>query len=399
MAHHVLLVAGARPNFIKVAPVLRALDARGTFRVTLVHTGQHYDEAMSGGFFRTLGIPEPDVNLSVGSASHAVQTARIMERFEPVIESERPACIVVFGDVNSTAACALVAAKLLVPIVHVEAGLRSFDRTMPEEINRIVTDALSGLLLTSEPAGRRNLLAEGRPEAAIVDIGNVMIDSLEHMRAQMEALEPGRHHGLARGRYGVVTLHRPSNVDDPTVLQGVLQCLERCAADVPLLFPVHPRTRARIDALGLSLGSALRLVDPVDYIESLALQAGAAVVFTDSGGIQEEASHLDVPCLTLRPNTERPITVELGTSTLVGNDPVAIEQAFLAILAGSYKKASPIPLWDGHAAERAAAAIEGWLDSAASDRPFDPDTAAGRHDTRAREALGVQRAGRTSKPR
>ena len=248
-----MLVAGARPNFIKVAPVLRALDARGTFRVTLVHTGQHYDEAMSGGFFRTLGIPEPDVNLSVGSASHAVQTARIMERVEPVIEAGKPACIVVFGDVNSTAACALVAAKLLVPVVHVEAGLRSFDRTMPEEINRIVTDALSGLLLTSEPAGRRNLLAEGRPETAIVDIGNVMIDSLEHMRAKVESMEPWRAHGFHRRQYGLVTLHRPSNVDDPAVLQRVLRCLERCAAEVPLLFPVHPRTRARIDALGLSL--------------------------------------------------------------------------------------------------------------------------------------------------
>ena len=358
-----MLVAGARPNFIKVAPVLRALNARGTFRVTLVHTGQHYDEAMSGGFFRLLGIPDPDVNLNVGSASHAVQTARIMERFEPVLEEHKPACIVVFGDVNSTAACALVAAKLLVPVVHVEAGLRSFDRTMPEEINRIVTDALSGLLLTSDPAARPNLVAEGRPEASIVDVGNVMIDSLEHMRAEMEKLQPWTRFGFERGAYGLVTLHRPSNVDDPATLARVMATLERCTAEVPLLFPVHPRTRARIDALGLSLGSALRLLDPVDYLESLALQAGAAVIFTDSGGIQEEASHLDVPCLTLRPNTERPITVELGTSTLVGNDPAAIELAFRAILAGSYKKASPIPLWDGHAAERAASAIDAWLES------------------------------------
>ena len=244
MPFHVMLVAGARPNFIKVAPVLRALSARGSLRVTLVHTGQHYDDAMSGAFFRLLGMPEPDVNLNVGSASHAVQTARIMERFEPVVLERRPDCVVVFGDVNSTAACALVAAKLLVPAVHVEAGLRSFDRTMPEEINRIVTDALCDLLLASEPAARPNLLAEGRPAGSIVEIGNVMIDSLEHMRPRMEALAPWEQYGFARGRYGLVTLHRPSNVDDPGVLRRVLDCLERCAAEIPLVFPVHPRTKA-----------------------------------------------------------------------------------------------------------------------------------------------------------
>ena len=361
MTHHVMLVAGARPNFIKVAPVLRVLNARGTFRVTLVHTGQHYDDAMSGGFFRLLGIPDPHVNLNVGSASHAVQTARIMERFEPVLEEHKPACIVVFGDVNSTAACALVAAKLLVPVVHVEAGLRSFDRTMPEEINRIVTDALSGLLLTSDPAARPNLLAEGRPAASIVDIGNVMIDSLESMRGEMEKLQPWACFGFERGAYGLVTLHRPSNVDDPATLARVMATLERCAADLPLVFPVHPRTRARIAEAAPAADGRLKLVEPVDYLESLALQVGAAVVFTDSGGIQEESSHLGVPCLTLRPNTERPVTVELGTSTLVGNEPARIEAAFLAVRAGTYKKARPIPLWDGHAAERAAAAIEGWL--------------------------------------
>jgi UDP-N-acetylglucosamine 2-epimerase (non-hydrolysing) len=366
MPFHVMLVAGARPNFIKVAPVLRALSARDSFRVSLVHTGQHYDDAMSGAFFRLLGMPEPDVNLNVGSASHGVQTARIMERFEPVVLERRPDCVVVFGDVNSTAACALVAAKLLVPAVHVEAGLRSFDRTMPEEINRIVTDALADLLLVSEPAGRPNLLKEGRPEASIVDIGNVMIDSLEHMRPRMEALAPWERYAFERGRYGLVTLHRPSNVDDPAVLRRVLDCLERCAAEFPLVFPVHPRTKARIGNLGMSLDGALRLVDPVDYLESLALQAGAAVVFTDSGGIQEESSHLGVPCLTLRPNTERPVTVDMGTSTLVSNDPARIEAAFQEVLSGSYKQARPIPLWDGHAAERAAVAIEYWLDRSSS---------------------------------
>jgi len=366
MPFHVMLVAGARPNFIKVAPVLRALSAHGSFRVTLVHTGQHYDDAMSGAFFRLLGMPDPDVNLNVGSASHAVQTARIMERFEPVVLERHPDCVVVFGDVNSTAACALVAAKLLVPAVHVEAGLRSFDRTMPEEINRIVTDALCDLLLASEPAARPNLLAEGRPADSIVDIGNVMIDSLEHMRPRMESLAPWERYGFARGSYGLVTLHRPSNVDDPAVLRRVLDTLERCAAEVPLVFPVHPRTKARIGALGLSFDGAMKLVEPIDYLESLALQAGARVVFTDSGGIQEESSHLGVPCLTLRPNTERPVTVELGTSTLVGNDPARIEAAFREVLSGTYKEARPIPLWDGHAADRAAVAIESWLERSSS---------------------------------
>jgi UDP-N-acetylglucosamine 2-epimerase (non-hydrolysing) len=363
-----MLVAGARPNFIKVAPVLRGLSARGSFRATLVHTGQHYDDAMSGAFFRLLGMPEPDVNLSVGSASHAVQTARIMERFEPVVLERRPDCIVVFGDVNSTAACALVAAKLLVPAVHVEAGLRSFDRTMPEEINRIVTDALCELLLASEPSARPNLLAEGRPADSIADIGNVMIDSLEYMRPRMEVLAPWERYGFERGGYGLVTLHRPSNVDDPAVLRRVLDCLETCAAELPLVFPIHPRTKARIGDLKLPPDDGLKCVDPVDYLESLALQAGSAVVFTDSGGIQEESSHLGVPCLTLRPNTERPVTVEMGTSTLVGNDPARIEAAFRTVLSGTYKQTHPIPLWDGHASVRAAAAIESWLARSSSRR-------------------------------
>jgi UDP-N-acetylglucosamine 2-epimerase (non-hydrolysing) len=237
---------------------------------------------------------------------------------------------------------------------------------MPEEINRIVTDALCELLLASEPAARPNLLAEGRPADSIVDIGNVMIDSLEHMRPRMEALAPWERYGFARGGYGLVTLHRPSNVDDPAVLRRVLDCLERCAAEVPLVFPVHPRTKARMSECGMPPGSALKVIEPIDYLESLALQAGARVVFTDSGGIQEESSHLGVPCLTLRPNTERPVTVELGTSTLVGNDPARIEAAFREVLSGTYKKTRPIPLWDGHAAVRAAAAVESWLERSSS---------------------------------
>lgn len=361
--HTVMLVAGARPNFIKVAPVYRALRARECFRVVLVHTGQHYDDAMSGGFFRLLDIPEPDVNLRVGSASHAVQTARIMERFEPLLQERKPDCIVVFGDVNSTAACALVAAKLMVPAVHVEAGLRSFDRTMPEEINRVVTDVLCELLMTSEPSGRHNLIAEGRPEGVIREVGNVMIDSLEWVRPKMETLAPWEAYGLQRATYGLVTLHRPSNVDAPGVLVQILECLERIASDLPLLFPIHPRTRSRIEILARPNRGRLRLMEPVDYLESLALQAGAAVVFTDSGGIQEESSHLGVPCLTLRPNTERPVTLELGTSRLVGNQAADIEAAFHEVRHGRHKKAKQIPLWDGRAAERVASALEEWLNT------------------------------------
>jgi UDP-N-acetylglucosamine 2-epimerase (non-hydrolysing) len=366
----VMLIAGARPNFVKIGPISRALRARPGFDVTLVHTGQHYDRSLSGDFFRTLDIPDPDVNLEVGSGTHAAQTARIMERFEPVLDDLRPDCIVVVGDVNSTIACALVAAKRMVRVVHVEAGLRSFDRTMPEEINRILTDAISDLMLTSEPSGRRHLLTEGRPEEAIRHVGNVMIDTLEWVRPKMEAMAPWVAYGLTRGGYGLVTLHRPSNVDDPDVLRGILDCLVRVSADLPLMFPAHPRTVARIDALGWKAGEKaskkagggrLQLTEPVDYVESIALQAGAAVVFTDSGGIQEEASHLNVPCLTLRANTERPITVDLGTSTLVGSDPARIEAAFRKVRSGTYKKASRIPLWDGKTAERIADVLEEWV--------------------------------------
>ncbi len=367
---NVMLIAGARPNFVKIGPISRALRARPGFDVTLVHTGQHYDRSLSGDFFRTLDIPDPDVNLDVGSGSHAAQTARIMERFEPVLDDRRPDCIVVVGDVNSTIACALVAAKKMIRVVHVEAGLRSFDRTMPEEINRILTDAISDLMLTSEPSGRRHLLTEGRPEDAIRHVGNVMIDTLEWVRPKMEAMTPWAAYGLTRGGYGLVTLHRPSNVDDPDVLRGILDCLVRMSADLPLVFPAHPRTVARIGALGWTagekegdkaLGARLQFTEPVDYVESIALQAGAAVVLTDSGGIQEEASHLDVPCLTLRANTERPITVDLGTSTLVGSDPARIEAAFREVRGGTYKKASRIPLWDGHTAERIADVLESWV--------------------------------------
>jgi UDP-N-acetylglucosamine 2-epimerase (non-hydrolysing) len=353
---NLVLVAGARPNFVKVAPVLRALRAHAGLRATFVHTGQHYDDALSESFFRTLDIRAPDVNLEVGSASHAVQTARIMERFEPVLTGDRPTAVVVFGDVNSTAACALVASKLVIPVVHVEAGLRSRDRSMPEEVNRIVTDALSDLLFASEPSGAVNLRAEGHPEHAIVEVGNVMIDSLEWIRPRAEAAAPWRAHGLDRKGYGLVTLHRPSNVDDLDVFARVVGALNEIAAELPLLFPVHPRTRGQVERVKLHPG--IRVIAPVDYIESIALQGGARVVLTDSGGIQEEASCLNTPCLTLRPATERPITAELGSSTLVGNDPNAILAAYAEVRRGTYRQSQPIPLWDGHAAERVATVLE-----------------------------------------
>jgi len=357
----IMLVAGARPNFIKLAPVLRALRVRAGLSVDLVHTGQHYDDAMSGSFFRLLDIPRPDVNLDVGSASHAVQTARIMERFEAVLLERRPDCVVVFGDVNSTAACSLVAAKLPVRIAHVEAGLRSGDRTMPEEINRIVTDALAGLLLASEPSGVEHLLREGKPAESIRLVGNVMIDSLNWVLPRVRDLKPWERYGLDRGGYGVLTLHRPSNVDDPAVLRRLMECLVEITAEVPLIFPAHPRTRKALECFGWVPSRGFRLTEPVPYTESIALQAGAALVMTDSGGVQEEASCLGVPCLTLRENTERPITVELGTSTLVGNEPSRIWSTFRSVRSGIYKKASPIPLWDGQAAERTAETIENWL--------------------------------------
>ncbi|MCG3174830.1 MAG: UDP-2,3-diacetamido-2,3-dideoxy-D-glucuronate 2-epimerase [Myxococcota bacterium] len=356
-----LLVAGARPNFIKVAPVCHALAGHPRLGFTLVHTGQHYDDAMSRRFFEVLDIPAPGVNLEVGSGSHAVQTARIMERFEPVVAERKPAAVVVFGDVNSTAACALVACKLNTPVVHVEAGLRSFDRTMPEEINRIVTDVLSSLLLVSEPSGLRNLLNEGISRDKIVEVGNVMIDSLQRVRPRVEAQQPWTTFGLSRGGYGLVTLHRPANVDDDTVLKALLGALGRVSEKLPLIFPMHPRTRARIQQLGWNPPAGFQMVEPVSYIDSIGLQLGARVVLTDSGGLQEESSCLGTPCLTLRPNTERPVTVELGSNIILGNDPAAVESAVHEVIAGRIKRAQPIPLWDGRAAERVVAAMDAFL--------------------------------------
>lgn len=364
----ILHVAGARPNFMKVAPVLRALDARASTNI-LVHTGQHYDAKMSATFFDDLGLPEPDVHLEVGSGSHAVQTARIMERIEPVLEERRPDLTVVVGDVNSTVAAALVCAKLHLPVAHVEAGLRSFDRTMPEEINRILTDQLADLLFTTSPEAEGNLVREGVSRERIHFTGNPMIDSLDRHLERARASRILEEIGLTEQDYALVTLHRPSNVDDPETLRGILKALSEVAQATPVLFPAHPRTVKMMQTHGLDglialggrpAGGVITCVDPVGYVDFLRLIADSRVVLTDSGGIQEETTILGVPCLTLRHNTERPITCTMGTNTLLGTDPAAIARAGLAAIAAPRPDPVRPPLWDGHAGERIADVILKW---------------------------------------
>lgn len=349
----VVHVAGARPNFVKVAPLVAAFEARGA-EAPVVHTGQHYDERMSRLFFEDLGIPRPRVDLGVGSGSHARQTALVLERFEKVVEDERPDLVVVVGDVNSTVACALAAVKLGVPVAHVEAGLRSFDRTMPEEINRLATDAVSDLLYCSEDSGMANLAAEGVAAWRRVLAGNVMIDTLLRHRERAAALGTAERLGLPRD-YGVVTLHRPSNVDDPADAARAADALAGAARRVPLVFPLHPRTRRAFETHGLlsRLGPGVRMTEPLGYLEFLSLLSGARVVLTDSGGVQEETTVLGVPCLTLRRNTERPATVSDGTNRITGADPAAVAAAAEDALAGRFPVRRP-PLWDGRAAERIA---------------------------------------------
>jgi len=353
---HILHVVGARPNFMKVAPVLRALATRSGIQQTLVHTGQHYDANMSDVFFEQLGMPAPDVNLEVGSGSHAQQTAQIMSKFELVVLERKPDFVVVYGDVNSTVAAALVCAKLMVRVAHVEAGLRSYDRTMPEEINRIVTDRLADLLFTPSTDGDENLIREGVDQGRIHFVGNVMIDTLIRMLPAARKCIPAE----LPERYALVTLHRPANVDDLDWLSSMLQTLGDIGEGMAVLFPVHPRTRQRLAEAKLDRvnGDRLRLMEPLPYLDFLALQTRATVVITDSGGIQEETTFLGVPCLTVRENTERPVTISAGTNILVGRDPERIRVGVADVLAGNWVKGRVPELWDGHAAERIAAIIE-----------------------------------------
>jgi len=356
---HIFAVVGARPNFMKVAPVMQALTATGRFKLSLVHTGQHYAPEMSDDFFRDLGMGRPDFHLEVGSASHAVQTARILERFEPVVLEQRPDLVLVAGDVNSTFACALVAAQLRVQVGHIEAGLRSRDRNMPEEVNRLLTDSISDILFTTSRDGDANLIAEGVEREKIHFVGNTMIDTLRRFETAARSSDAPAKHGAASGKYLLVTLHRPSNVDSPEGLERVFAYLTEAAGRMPVLFPVHPRTKASLERLGrwtaLEATPSLRLLPPLGYPEFLALTAQARAVLTDSGGVQEETTALGVPCFTLRPNTERPVTVTAGTNLIV-SDQVAKHIALLdALLAGRLAPRDVRPeLWDGHAGERIA---------------------------------------------
>jgi UDP-N-acetylglucosamine 2-epimerase (non-hydrolysing) len=372
--YRILCVVGARPNFMKMAPIMAAFAKLGPqVEAKLVHTGQHYDVAMNHQYFQALGIPDPDINLEVGSGSHAQQTADVMKRFEPAMDEVEPAAVLVVGDVNSTIACALVAAKKGVPVIHVEAGLRSFDRAMPEEINRVLTDQLSDLLFTTEESGADNLAKEGIAAERVHFVGNVMIDTL---RANLERAIPVDQIAADAGRagfldqrqegYAVLTLHRPSNVDDPAILRGLLETAAAISARTPVIFPVHPRTKATIEKFGLSSlldRPDVLLLPPMGYLEMLGLMKDARVVLTDSGGIQEETTALGTPCITLRNNTERPITVDEGTNTIAGNDPAHIMAAYNDLMPGGGKAGRVPHYWDGRAAERIAAIVLDWLKS------------------------------------
>jgi UDP-N-acetylglucosamine 2-epimerase (non-hydrolysing) len=360
----VIHVIGARPNFMKAASVIAALAGLDGMSQVLVHTGQHYDVNMSDIFFQQLGMPEPHINLEVGSGSHARQTAEIMSRLEPVVLESKPDLLLVYGDVNSTVAAALVCTKLLIPVGHVEAGLRSFDRTMPEEINRLLTDQIADLLFTPSIDGNENLMREGVAPEKIHLVGNVMIDTLVRLFPLAENRAIINELGLREHGYGLVTLHRPSNVDDQAVLNSIIGTLNKISLTLPLIFPVHPRTRERIADCDLFCGNGdLHLIEPLGYLDFLALQRSAKLMITDSGGIQEETTYLGVPCLTLRENTERPITVDIGTNTLVGRDMERLIAEVKRILRGERKQGQVPPLWDGHAAERVAEVILNWKHS------------------------------------
>jgi UDP-N-acetylglucosamine 2-epimerase (non-hydrolysing) len=370
----ILCVVGARPNFMKIAPVIRAMkEAFPPVPVLLMHTGQHYDPEMYSQYFTALGIPDPDINLEVGSGTHAVQTAEIMRRFEPVLDRERPAAVLVVGDVNSTLACALVAVKKGVPVIHVEAGLRSFDRAMPEEINRVLTDQISDMLFTTEKSAHANLLREGIAESRIHFVGNVMIDTLRYnLKQAVPAAKTLGQHGAtaewAQNGFAMLTLHRPSNVDDPVTLRSLLTSIREVSRRLPVAFAMHPRTRAKVEQNGL--GSLLETptiltLPPLGYLEMLGLMQASKVVLTDSGGVQEETTALGVPCVTLRDNTERPITAEQGTNTIVGQDPARILAVVDDILRTGGKTGRMPELWDGRTSQRIAAVLREWLDRTA----------------------------------
>jgi UDP-N-acetylglucosamine 2-epimerase (non-hydrolysing) len=365
----IFLIAGARPNFMKIAPIIRALRADGRLRWKLIHTGQHYDRDMNDVFFEELGIPKPDVFMACGGGSHAEQTAKIMVGFEALCLECRPDCVLVVGDVNSTLACAIVAKKLQIPVAHVEAGLRSGDRAMPEEINRLVTDAISDWFFVTEPSGVEHLIKEGKSLSAVHHVGHVMADNVLY-----QAQSPGANRSSSfevaefkelygRGRYGVITLHRPSNVDDHRIFSTIAGALRELSSELPLIFPVHPRTRGNLERFGIDLGPSITLVGPQSYMSFLSLWKDAAVVLTDSGGLQEETTVLGVPCLTLRENTERPITLDEGTNVLVGTSRQAILHAARAVLAGSGRVGRRPDLWDGRAAERIVSTLARELNS------------------------------------
>lgn len=364
----VLLVCGARPNFMKIAPVLKAMGRHAGLSPFLVHTGQHYDEKMSGSFFSDLGIPEPDVDLGVGSGTHAVQTAKIMVEFEKVCEREKPDLVVVVGDVNSTMACAIVAKKLWIPVAHIEGGLRSGDMRMPEEINRLVTDSITDLFFTTDPDANANLAREGVPAERVHFSGNVMIDTLlgnvERAARESDVLQ---RLGLKEKDYAFLTLHRPSNVDDADVLKGLLEAVGYIQERLKLVFPVHPRTLGRIESFGfrpmLDGMRNLIVTEPLGYLDMLQINRHARFALTDSGGLQEETTALGIPCITLRETTERPVTAETGTSELAGSDPAKIRDCVDRILAGTWKKGGRPEGWDGEASERIVSVIAAFLDA------------------------------------
>jgi len=365
MKRMVFLVAGARPNFMKIAPIVRALQAHGGLAFKIIHTGQHYDREMNDVFFEELGIPEPDLFMAAGGGSHSQQTGKIMVAFEELCQAERPDAVLVVGDVNSTLACSIVAKKLNIPVAHVEAGLRSGDRTMPEEINRLVTDSISDWFFVTEPSGVAHLQREGKADSAIHYVGHVMVDNALYQAEKLARTDTSVFETsafkMARtangGRYGVVTLHRPSNVDSAEIMARIGGALTEIAAELPLIFPVHPRTRGNLEKFGIDLGPNITLVGPQAYMAFLNLWKDAAVVLTDSGGLQEETTALGVPCITIRENTERPVTVGEGTNVLTGTDPLRIVAEARKVLRGEGKQGRRPQLWDGKAAERIVAVL------------------------------------------